>query len=108
MTEGIFFDTASATLKPESFAVIQEIAAMLQEHPELRVRIEGHTDDEGDPATNMTLSESRANAVQTMLIGLGVDASRLEAAGLGQTQPVADNGTAEGRSQNRRVELVML
>ena len=108
VTEGVLFDTASATLKPESFAVIQEIAAMLQEHPELRVRVEGHTDNEGDPASNMTLSENRANAVQTMLIGLGIDASRLEAAGLGQTQPVADNGTPEGRRQNRRVELVML
>ena len=108
VTEGVFFDTGSATLRPESFAVVQEIAAMLQEHPELRVRIEGHTDNEGDPASNQALSEQRARTVQTMLIGLGVAADRLEAAGMGQTQPVASNDTAEGRAQNRRVELVRL
>ncbi len=108
VTEGIYFDTASATLKPESFAVIQEIAAMLQEHPALRVRVEGHTDAQGDAGSNLSLSESRAAAVRTMLVGLGVDAGRVEAAGLGQTRPVAGNDTEAGRAQNRRVELVRL
>jgi outer membrane protein OmpA-like peptidoglycan-associated protein len=108
VTEGVLFDTASATLRPESFAVVQEIAAMLREHPDLRVRIEGHTDNAGDAAANQTLSEERAAAVRAMLVGLGIDASRLESAGLGQTQPVASNDTAEGRAQNRRVELVRL
>ena len=108
VTEGITFDTASATLKPESFAVVQEIAAMMQEHPGLRVRIEGHTDAQGDAASNQRLSEQRAAAVQTMLTGLGVAAGRLESAGLGSTRPVASNDTAAGRAQNRRVELVRL
>ena len=106
--EGILFDTGSATLKPESFAVIQEVAAMLQEHGDLRILIEGHTDAEGDAASNQTLSVERANAVRTMLVGLGIDAGRLEATGFGQTRPVADNDTPTGREQNRRVELVRL
>lgn len=108
VTEGIFFDTASATLKPESFSVVQEIAAMMQEHPDLRIRIEGHTDNTGDAASNQDLSERRAAAVRTMLTGLGIAAGRLESAGMGQTQPVASNDTEAGRSQNRRVELVQL
>ncbi|MEM6328077.1 MAG: OmpA family protein [Bacteroidota bacterium] len=108
VTEGVFFDTASATLKSESFSVIQEIASMMEEHPELRLRVEGHTDNEGDPAANLTLSQRRAAAVTTMLTGLGVAADRLESAGMGQTQPIASNDTAEGRAQNRRVELVSI
>ncbi|PAP76269.1 hypothetical protein BSZ37_07325 [Rubrivirga marina] len=108
VTEGIFFDTASATLQPESFAVVQEIAAMMEEHPDLRIRIEGHTDNTGDAASNQSLSERRAAAVRTMLTGLGIAASRLESAGMGQTQPVASNDTEAGRAQNRRVELVRL
>ena len=108
VTEGVLFDTGSATLQPESFAVVQEIASMLQDHPELRVRVEGHTDNQGDASANQSLSEQRANAVRAMLVGLGVGAERLEAAGLGQTHPVADNGTEEGRRRNRRVELVRL
>ncbi len=108
VTEGVLFDTGSATLRPESFAVVQEIAAMLKAHPDLRVGIEGHTDNEGTAESNLTLSQERAEAVQAMLIGLGVGADRLEAAGLGDTQPVADNATPEGRQTNRRVELVVL
>lgn len=108
VTEGVYFDTGSATLRPESFGVVQEIAEMLRAHPDLRVRIEGHTDNVGDPASNQTLSEDRANAVRAMLVGLGIDAGRLEAAGHGQARPVASNDSAEGRAQNRRVELVRL
>ncbi len=108
VTEGILFATGSATLQSESFAVVQEIATMMQQHPDLRVRVEGHTDSSGQAATNQTLSESRANAVRTMLIGLGIDAGRVEAAGMGSSRPIADNGTPEGQRQNRRVELVRL
>jgi len=108
VTEGILFDTGSATLKPESFSVVQEIAAMMEAHPDLRIRIEGHTDNTGGADSNQSLSERRAAAVETMLTGLGVAADRLESAGMGQSQPVASNDTAEGRAQNRRVELVRL
>ena len=81
---------------------------MMQEHPGLRVRIEGHTDAQGDAASNQRLSEQRAAAVETMLTGLGVASDRLDSAGLGSTQPVASNDTAAGRAQNRSVELVRL
>ncbi|MEM0962203.1 MAG: OmpA family protein [Bacteroidota bacterium] len=108
VAEGLTFDTASATLRPESFAVVQEIASMMQANPGLRVRVEGHTDNTGNAAANQRLSEQRANAVRTMLVGLGVAEGRLEAVGRGPSQPVASNDTEAGRQQNRRVELVRL
>lgn len=82
---------------------------MLRQHGDLRLRIEGHTDSVGDAATNQALSERRAASVRQFLIqNHGIDAGRLEAAGLGQTQPVDSNDTPEGRQNNRRVELVRL
>ena len=82
---------------------------MLVQHPELRIRIEGHTDSEGEDAYNQQLSEQRATAVRSYLVEkYGVAAQRLETAGLGESKPVADNATPEGRQQNRRVELVRL
>ena len=106
--EGVLFETGSAALQPESFTAIQEIAQVLRDNPSLRVRIEGHTDNQGRASQNQELSEARANAVRSVLVGMGVDGDRLEAVGLGQAQPVASNGTAAGRQQNRRVELVRL
>ena len=81
---------------------------MLQQHPDLRLRIEGHTDNTGSMETNRTLSELRAGAIRNYLVQQGIDSSRLETAGFGQTQPSADNATPEGRQQNRRVELVRI
>ena len=81
---------------------------MLRQYQDLGLRIEGHTDNTGDDASNKTLSQSRAEAVRDYLVEQGIDASRLEAVGLGEEQPVADNNTEEGRAQNRRVELVRL
>ncbi len=72
----------------------------------LRVSIEGHTDNVGDPAANKKLSSDRANAVMNALIAKGIDKSRLSSVGWGQEKPVADNGTDEGRAKNRRVEIV--
>ena len=106
-TQGIYFDTGSDVLRPESSGTLKEIGAMLTEHPELRLTIEGHTDDVGDAAANRALSERRAAAVKAALVsGYGVDAARLRAAGFGDTKPSAPNRTPEGRAQNRRVELV--
>ena len=105
---GITFDTASATLRPEAFGAVQEVAAMLRAHPGLRVRVEGHTDAQGDAGANLALSRRRAEAVRAMLVGLGVVADRVEAEGYGHGRPIASNDTAEGRAQNRRVELVRL
>ncbi len=106
-TQGILFATASARIRAESTPTLNEIGAMLKEHPELRLHIEGHTDSDGDDAFNQSLSERRAAAVTEYLTKeLGVDASRLTSAGFGESRPVGDNGTAEGKQQNRRVELV--
>lgn len=108
-TQGIYFDTGSDRLRPESTPTLKEIGQMLKEHTELRLAIEGHTDNVGQAASNQALSEKRAAAVRQHLIDTyGIDASRLEAKGLGQTKPVAANETPEGRQSNRRVELVRL
>ncbi len=107
-TRGVLFDTGSARIRPESTPTLAEITRMLEEHPDLRLRIEGHTDATGAAATNQALSERRAAAVRDHLVRQGIAAGRLEAVGEGQERPVADNGTPEGRQQNRRVELVRL
>lgn len=104
-TRGILFDSGSATLRPESTPVLQQILDTLQDHPELSVVIEGHTDAVGDDATNLDLSQRRAAAVVDHLVAQGLDAARLAAEGKGEAEPVADNETAEGRQQNRRVVL---
>src|SRR5690606_7690506 len=109
VTQGVLFDTGSATIKPESTPTLKEIARTLQQHGDLRLRIEGHTDNTGSADANQQLSERRAAAVRDYLVQHeGIDASRLESAGRGQTAPAADNGTPEGRQTNRRVELVVL
>jgi outer membrane protein OmpA-like peptidoglycan-associated protein len=106
-TQGIYFDTGSDVLRPESSGTLREIARMLEAHADLRLTIEGHTDDVGDAAANRALSERRAAAVKAALVAsYGVDAARLQTAGLGDTKPAAPNATPEGRQQNRRVELV--
>jgi OOP family OmpA-OmpF porin len=106
-TQGIYFDIGSDRLRPESSPTLKEIGAMLAEHPELTLTIEGHTDNVGAAATNMTLSQQRATAVKAALVSsYGADAGRLTAKGLGASKPAAPNTTAEGREQNRRVELV--
>lgn len=108
-TQGILFETAKSVVRPESAPTLKEIAAALTQHPDLRIRIEGHTDNVGGADTNLRLSEARAAAVKDALVKeYRIDAARLETAGLGDTRPVADNKTAEGRSSNRRVEVVKL
>ena len=108
VTRGITFDVNKANLKPESMGVINEIAAMMKEHQDLKFSIEGHTDSDGDENSNLKLSESRANAVKDALAELGVDASRLQAKGLGESVPVSDNSKPEGKANNRRVEFVKI
>lgn len=108
-TQGLLFDTGSDKLRPESTPTLKTIAAMLSQHPELRVRIEGHTDNVGAKNANQSLSEKRAAAVKTSLVNdYKVDKGRLDSKGFGDTKPVGDNATAEGRSNNRRVELVKM
>lgn len=108
-TQGILFDVASDVIRAESTPTLKEIGTMLQEHPDLRISIEGHTDSDGDDAFNQDLSERRAASVKSYLVeAYEIDASRLETAGFGESKPVAPNDTPEGKQQNRRVELVKL
>ena len=107
-TQGILFDTGSDVIKPHSTPTLEEITDMLKEHADLKLTIEGHTDNVGDAAGNQALSEKRAAAVKAYLVGKGIDASRLESKGFGATKPKAGNDSAEGRQTNRRVELVKM
>jgi outer membrane protein OmpA-like peptidoglycan-associated protein len=102
----INFDTGKYDIKPESQPIIDQIAQLMKDNPELKLSIEGHTDNVGTAQNNKTLSENRAKAVMNAVVNLGVDASRLTAVGWGQERPVADNRTEDGRAKNRRVEIV--
>ena len=103
----ILFDTGKATIKPESAGVLAVIADVLKGDAALKIEIQGHTDNVGAAAANLTLSQDRAAAVKAYLVQTGgIAAARLTTAGLGDTKPIGDNKTEEGRGQNRRVELV--
>jgi OOP family OmpA-OmpF porin len=102
---GIQFNTGKATILPASESVLQQIAKLLADTPDLKLRVEGHTDNQGAAAANQALSERRAQAVVAWLTAHGVASGRLSAKGFGASKPVADNGTEEGRAKNRRVEL---
>ena len=103
--EGVTFETSSADLTPDARVVLNRVAEALNGNPTVRVRVTGHTDASGARAFNVRLSQSRAESVRAYLISRGVAANRMEAQGLGPDRPMADNGTPEGRRQNRRVEL---
>jgi outer membrane protein OmpA-like peptidoglycan-associated protein len=106
-TQGILFATGKADLRPESRPVLKEIAATMTQHADLRILIEGHTDNVGSSATNLTLSDARAAAVKAALVAdFGIAADRLTTKGFGDTKPAVPNTTATGRAQNRRVEIV--
>ncbi|MDP9176558.1 MAG: OmpA family protein [Gemmatimonadota bacterium] len=108
-TQGLLFDTGSDKLRPESTPTLKQIAGMLEQHPELKLRIEGHTDNVGAKDANRALSDKRAAAVKAALVkDYRVNAGRLESKGFGDTKPAGGNDTAEGRSNNRRVELVKI
>ena len=103
---GIEFDTGKATLRPESEAVLAQVASLLNDEPDWKMKIEGHTDSTGTKPANQALSQQRAAAVVAWLVKDGIAASRLTAVGMGDAQPLADNSTDAGRARNRRVELV--
>jgi OmpA-OmpF porin, OOP family len=102
----INFETAKATIKPDSQSQLDQVAAMLKAAPALKIEVAGHTDNVGDQASNQKLSEARAQSVVAALTQRGIAAGRMTAKGYGQSSPVADNRTEEGRAKNRRVELV--
>jgi OOP family OmpA-OmpF porin len=108
-TTGILFDFQSAVIKPESYAVVKDIANVLKENPSIRVKVVGHTSSDGDDNANLELSKKRAQAVKDLLVTeFALDAARLETEGKGETQPVGDNKTNEGKVLNRRVEFIKL
>jgi len=101
----LLFDTGKATLQPASEEQLTNIAAILKAYPQVKIRIGGYTDNTGDPATNVTLSEARAGNVMAELVRLGIDPARMSAKGYGAEDPIADNSTEEGRQKNRRISL---
>lgn len=106
LPDRIYFELGSATISPRSYPLLDDLAAWFGENPGVKlVRIEGHTDDIGDDAANMRLSEQRAQAVHAYLASRGVDPLRIEPAGFGETRPLVPNDNAANRSKNRRVEF---
>ena len=108
ITYGITFDVGKSTIKPESMGEINRIVKLMQDNPDLKFSVEGHTDSTGNEATNQTLSDARSKAVVDKLVEMGIAATRLTSSGKGQSNPIADNGTDEGRAKNRRVEFVKM
>lgn len=107
VTRGILFDINSDKIKPESYGTIKDIATVLNENTDVKVKIIGHTDSDGDDNSNLELSKRRAAAIKTALsTDFGIDASRLQTDGKGETQPVDKNNTPEGKANNRRVEFI--
>jgi OmpA-OmpF porin, OOP family len=108
LLQAIEFQTGRAVVLKQSFPILDEVVTLLVARPTLRLGLYGHTDDRGKPGANLELSRQRARACLQYLVDRGIDAKRLESEGFGQTQPIADNATAEGRAKNRRVEFKLL
>jgi outer membrane protein OmpA-like peptidoglycan-associated protein len=109
VTYGIYFDVNKEVVKPESYSTLKSIATILTENPDLRVKIVGYTDSDGADAANLDLSKRRGASVKNELVKtFGIDASRLESDGLGETQPIAPNDTPANKALNRRVEFIKL
>ena len=106
ITYGITFDIGKATIKPESMGEINRFVKLMQDNPDLKFEVQGHTDNTGSASLNQTLSEQRAKAIVAKMVELGIPASRLTSVGKGSSAPLADNSTDEGRAKNRRVEFV--
>ena len=105
---GINFETGKAAITPDSAKVLEQIVQLLKDNPDLKLRVEGHTDNVGKGKENVELSKKRAAAVKEWLAKGGVEAGRLTTEGFGDKKPVADNKDDEGRAKNRRVELVKM
>jgi outer membrane protein OmpA-like peptidoglycan-associated protein len=109
ISERVFFDTGRSTIQARSFSLLDDVAKVFQANLDItKVEVAGHTDSQGSDASNLKLSQSRAEAVVVYLIGKGIDPARLDAKGYGESTPIADNATSAGRAENRRVEFVIL
>ena len=109
VTHGILFDVNSATIKPESYGTLKEMADVMKEYTDLKVKIVGHTDADGSDAANLDLSKKRAASVKESLAKeFGIDESRMETDGKGESEPIDKNDTPAGKANNRRVEFIKL
>ena len=102
------FETGKATLQTGSLGLLNDLIEIMKLKPEMRIEIAGHTDSDGDDASNLTLSKDRAAAVKNYLVSKGINASRITSVGFGESRPVADNTTPQGRAMNRRTEIRIL
>ncbi|MCU0233697.1 MAG: OmpA family protein [Thermoanaerobaculales bacterium] len=107
LPEGVSFDVGSAAIKPQFYPALDRVAETLRQYENTVIEVAGHTDSTGSMEMNQRLSENRANAVRSYLVSRGVSPNRISAVGYGKTRPIADNGTAAGRAQNRRVEIIV-
>lgn len=103
--EGVYFDTGRATIKEESYSVLDRNADKLKRKDNVKITIVGYTDSVGSPTTNQKLSENRAMSVKNYFISRGISPGRINSVGRGESNPVASNNTATGRAQNRRIEI---
>ncbi len=108
VTRGILFDVNKATIQKESSGVLNEVAKMMKAHKDLNFRIEGHTDSDGEDDYNLKLSDERAVAVRKALTELGISKDRLQTEGKGETAPISENNSPEGKANNRRVEFIKI
>lgn len=102
---GILFETGKDVIKASSFPILNNVVKVMNDNPVYNLAINGHTDNVGDDAMNLDLSDRRAAAVKKYLVDKGINAARMTSKGFGETMPVADNGTAAERTKNRRVEF---
>ena len=105
---GIYFDIGKSVVKPEGYPTVDHLVKYMQDHPKVRILIEGHTDNTGNEAKNVSLSQQRAESIKSEMVKRGIVADRIETKGMGSSVPVADNKTAAGRTQNRRVTVKKL
>ena len=106
--KGINFDSGKAKIRSSSFPLLDDAVGVLKQYPTLRLRVSGHTDNKGKKAKNQKLSEDRAAAVKEYLVSKGIESTRVETRGVGPDEPIADNKTNAGRTQNRRIEFELL
>ena len=107
LKQTVYFDTNKATIKPVSFPLLDDVALAMLDNPKIAVEVQGHTDSQGDDNFNLKLSQRRAESVRAYLMKKGIAPARMDPKGYGENVPIADNRTADGRSQNRRVEFVI-